>query len=165
MARKPYQPEDYEEAIYAWLRLAVPSVEVIYSKDRGPRPKKLYVALSVTAFVGIGEPDNVVLDEAFGDEFRGSQAHQYEGTVTINAIGLTARNVIEVIKRSRRLPAIVALNTLSGLSLLRAEGTVDLTELQGTQYEPRFEADIFFGWASSTVYEAKVIESATATEI
>lgn len=159
-----YQPEDYEQALQAWLA-DVAGVEVIHANDGGPRPDDTYVTLQVIAFDKLGTPDELVKDDAYSGKFRGTQMHHYAGTCSVEAIGLTARSVIEVVKRSIWLPSTLALNHAADLSIGRAEGTVDLTEVQGTQVEPRFQYDQLFGWASLSLYAADVIETANATEV
>lgn len=160
----PYQPTDFEIALQAWLASVV-GVEVIYANDGGPRPDATYMTLQVIEFSALGTADEVVTDQAYQGKFRGSHMYHYAGTCSVEAIGSTARSVIEVVKRSRELPSTLVLNHAADLSVGRAEGTVDLTEVQGTQVEPRFQYDQHFGWASATVYPADVIESANATEV
>lgn len=159
-----YQPTDYEQALQAWLS-AVAGVEVIFANDGGPRPDSTYVTLQVIAFDLLGTPDELVKDDAYQSKFRGTQMHHYAGTCSVEAIGLTARSVIEEIKKSKWLPATLALNHAADLSIGRSEGTVDLTEVQGTQVEPRFQYDQLFGWASLSLYPADVIETVNATEV
>jgi hypothetical protein len=161
-----YQPTDYEQALEDWLAYVIPSDWVtVFANDNGPRPDSSYVLILVAADETLGRPDEKVLDEAYLQQFKGVQHSHFEGICSLNFFGQDARSVCRMVKRVKERPDVLELNHSAGLSLRRSEGTVDLTETQGTEAEPRFQFDQIFGWSDTDIYEAEVIESATATEV
>lgn len=152
--------DQISNAIYDWIT-GVTGVKAIFSMQDGPVPPKPYIEINVlTGPMKLGGQDDLRRD---GEEFTLTGPRNL--MCSINVHGAEAFDILSKAHDSLDDPAVIDSLEAAGLTVIDEGNPTDLSELQETHFETRFQMDVEFGLASDYKVEPDIIESAEVTSL
>jgi len=146
---------DLEDAVMAWITAVFPSGRAIIAWPNAPRPELPYLSMRFSAITDIGQDDVGPVDIDSGERI-------YYGdrliTVSINAYGTGAMDLIRALRNSLRKDAIQLALVANGLCSQLPGPVNDLTKFLDSESEERVHCDITFGVKDLDTEDVGVIE-------
>ena len=151
-----------DQAVYDWLRRALPEiVQVVQAQQDAPRPTDSNGNPATYVTFQNGN----ITRRGTGDELRfkqGDNAFEVWGQRRVNylieAIGEKAFSTISDIQNSLGLPSMRDLLRARGLGVVDEGNVVDVTKFLETEFEPRAQLTVTFGYTTVTSEDPGRIE-------
>lgn len=172
--RPVFVATDQEKALRAWIRDVLGfydvighTVEVIYARQRAPRPTMPYASLQLFADKVDGPASVRATDtpqSAPSIDYVGQAWSHYSGTVSVSVYGPSSRTMAQRLVTSVDLPDSIELlnNGDVGVSSPLMAIT-DVPIPRDTSWESRSVVDFPVRYATKTEYVAQAIEKITVT--
>jgi len=163
---RQYVPSRLEIALRGWIRIVHPLVEAVYAnQSNAPRPAEPYITLKHLNDRGHGSPVLELSDTASGTgtTYVGSITEHYTGIVSINIYADNHAELMRMLKRSIRNPAVQVYTAGQKIGITKALPSSLQPELRETSWDDRSQCDFMFVFAEQDEIEAEGLESIVGT--
>jgi hypothetical protein len=136
-------------------------INFVFANQNAPRPAIPYGTLDfVNPSSRVGQTDWFGYDQG-EDDFKVRGLRQ--STVSLNIIGEGANNMMALVRDITQRPDVLEELTAVGLSIVREEGPINLTELEDTIYRERSQMDLIVYLSVNLETPIEPIESVEGT--